>query len=516
MKLHWTRKAFIQKMGSATLALTFFRSKLWASYKSKTAFNIILGRPTAKEIELSFLSEENVSVKIYYGTDKNKLDVETKPIQIGAKDPLVYKLSNLKPNKKYYYKIVSLLDQTSLMDLASFHTQRSVNEPFVFTITADSHLGTPNHCDPELYNLTLLNVGKDNSDLHFSLGDDFRTSKVKNPTYQKIEDLYTRQRQYLGQLCHSVPYFFILGNHELEAKAFDEDPLLPLASWSKAARTKYIINPTPNQFYTGNAEIESDQLARQNYYAFEWGNTLFVTLDVFRYSNISAADEEMREQQKEAKGGGKGGKGGGKEGKGGGGGGDKEGKGGQQNKKGGQQIKKDQWAFTLGNEQYTWLQKTLSESKATFKFVLGHHVMGSCRGAVEWATAFEWGGKTRNGDNQFKKFRPDWDMPIHALFVKYGVTAFIQGHDHLFARQQLDGVTYITCPMSGDPGYNTYNSDAYLSGDKLSNTGHLKFSVLAGKVTMDYIKAVLPKDEVMQGENGHVAYSYQFNANKHA
>lgn len=142
--------------------------------------------------------------------------------------------------------------------------------------------------------------------------------------------------------------------------------------------------------------------------------------------------------------------------------------------------------------------------------------MGSCRGAVEWATAFEWGGKTRNGDNQFKKFRPDWDMPIHALFVKYGVTAFIQGHDHLFARQQLDGVTYITCPMSGDPGYNTYNSDAYLSGDKLSNTGHLKFSVLAGKVTMDYIKAVLPKDEVMQGENGHVAYSYQFNANKHA
>jgi len=513
MKLKWTRKAFIKKLGLAAISSAFMRSKLWASYKANASLNIILGRPTNKEIELSILSEESISMNILYGLDKNKLDQTSALVNLIANEPYVLKLNNLKPNKKYYYKIGGLKDKNITSEVASFQTQRSFNEPFVFTITADSHLGTPNHCDPVLYNQTLLNVAKDNSDLHFSLGDDFRTSKVKNPSYNKIEELYTRQRYYLGQLCNQVPYFFILGNHELEAKAYDEDPLLPLATWSKTARTKYIINPTPNHFYSGNTEVESDQIFRQNYYAFEWGNTLFVTLDVFRYSNISASDEEMREQQKGGKGGEKGDeKGGGKnqEGK-------KNKQGGQQNKKGGgQQAKKDQWAFTLGDEQYNWLKKTLSESKATFKFVLGHHVMGSCRGAVEWATLFEWGGKTRNGEAQFKRFRPNWEMPIHDLFVKYGVTAFVQGHDHLFARQNLDGVTYITCPMSGDPGYNTYNSDAYQSGDKLSNTGHLKFSVQSKKVTMDYIKAVLPKDEINQGVNGRTVYSYEFNTLKNA
>ena len=53
-----------------------------------------------------------------------------------------------------------------------------------------------------------------------------------------------------------------------------------------------------NHFYSGNIEVESDQISRQNYYAFEWGDVLFVTLDVFWYSNISAEDEEQREKQK--------------------------------------------------------------------------------------------------------------------------------------------------------------------------------------------------------------------------
>ncbi len=32
----------------------------------------------------------------------------------------------------------------------------------------------------------------------------------------------------------------------------------------------------------------------QNYYAFEWGDILFITLDMFRYSALSADDEEMK------------------------------------------------------------------------------------------------------------------------------------------------------------------------------------------------------------------------------
>jgi len=97
---------------------------------------------------------------------------------------------------------------------------------------------------------------------------------------------------------------------------------------------------------------------------------------------------------------------------------------------------------------------------------------------------------------------------------KNNVTAFIQGHDHLFVNQQLDGIAYITCPMSGDPGYNTYNAESYFSGDKLSNTGHLTFSISPDNATMQYIKAVLPADEAVQGKNAHIAYAWSFTEKK--
>jgi len=80
--------------------------------------------------------------------------------------------------------------------------------------------------------------------------------------------------------------------------------------------------------------------------------------------------------------------------------------------------KENQWSFTIGDGQYRWLQHTLEKSKATYKFVLGHHVLGSCRGGIEWATTFEWGGNNRKGINEFATNRPDWLLPIHQLFKK--------------------------------------------------------------------------------------------------
>ena len=58
--------------------------------------------------------------------------------------------------------------------------------------------------------------------------------------------------------------------------------------------------------------------------------------------------------------------------------------------------------------------------------------------------------------------------------VKHGVTIFFQGHDHLFARQERDGIVYQEVPMPADQGYVAYNEDRYLSGVKLPNSGHLR------------------------------------------
>ena len=38
---------------------------------------------------------------------------------------------------------------------------------------------------------------------------------------------------------------------------------------------------------------------------------------------------------------------------------------------------RDWWALTLGDAQYHWFKRTLETSKAKYKFVFAHHVMGS-------------------------------------------------------------------------------------------------------------------------------------------
>lgn len=501
------RRNFILASASTGLAviLSSFK-KLNFSTSPQLNYNILLGRPTHNKITISLLTTTDAEIFVEYGINPNNLSQQTKTISVFSNIPQEIILENLPSSKRCFYRLCwkQNPDKNFIKEKTkSFHTKRNKKEEFIFTVTADSHLGTLKHCDPALYQTTLNNISKDNSDLHFSLGDDFRASKVNEPNYNKIEQLYINQRQHLGTVCDNVPYFFILGNHELEARSYYDGTENCIASWSKTARKKYIPNPQPDSFYSG-CNGSTDDGSRQNYFAFEWGDALFVTLDVFWYSNFSPDDNEFKKQQhnEEFRGMSK----------------EERMNARQNNKKPAEKNhdvpKKNQWDFSIGNEQYTWLCETLEKSKSKYKFVFGHHVMGSCRGGIEWADKFEWGGYNRHGEKEFLKNRPGWKMPIHDLFVKNGVTAFFQGHDHLFVRQEKDGVAYITCPMSGDPGYNSYNIESYISGDKLSNTGHLKIIISEKDAEMQYIKAVLPADENTQGQNGKIAYRWSFTERK--
>ena len=79
--------------------------------------------------------------------------------------------------------------------------------------------------------------------------------------------------------------------------------------------------------------------------------------------------------------------------------------------------------------QYAWLKQVLESSRAKYKFVFAHHVLGTGRGGVEMAGQHEWGGQVRKGENSFAQRRPGWPEPIHALMVRTGVSIFFQGHD---------------------------------------------------------------------------------------
>ena len=92
--------------------------------------------------------------------------------------------------------------------------------------------------------------------------------------------------------------------------------------------------------------------------------------------------------------------------------------------------------------------------------------------------------------------------------VKTGVTIFFQGHDHLFAHQQKDGVTYQETPNPADDTYTAFNREAYRSGDILPNSGHLRVTVSPANVRVDYVRSFLPKDETPQQKDGEVGFSY--------
>jgi phage terminase large subunit-like protein len=96
--------------------------------------------------------------------------------------------------------------------------------------------------------------------------------------------------------------------------------------------------------------------------------------------------------------------------------------------------------------------------------------------------------------------------------VKHGVSIFFQGHDHLYARQERDGVVYQEAPLPGDPAYATHNKDAYTSGITMPNAGYLRVTVAPEEAKVDYVRCWLPKDETPRQKTGDIAHSYTIKA----
>ena len=178
-------------------------------------------------------------------------------------------------------------------------------------------------------------------------------------------------------------------------------------------------------------------------------------------------------------------------------------------------AKPSNWDWTLGEAQYNWLKTTLENSNAQFKFVFAHHLLGEIRGGIIPAKLFEWGGYMKKGKDTvlaFAKNRPGWAKPIHQLFIDYGVNIFFQGHDHLFAHEVLDNVTYQEVPMAADSTYvkgMIANGHAY-TADTIDASGHIRVSVSPSCVKVDYVRAFLPRD-TLSGLNHNREISFSYN-----
>lgn len=434
-------------------------------------FDLILGRPTDRSITVRVMPFENGQGRIRYGVEKRPPGVSqvanlqtTAWTKLQNDVPVSFELTDLNPNTRYSYtwEYQSEGAPSSVeTPFYSFHTQRAPGNSFVFTVTSDSHLDENSSGD--VYLRTLANVLADQSDFHLELGDTFMTGKYKQPRFSYGH--YLSQRYYLGSACHSVPFFLVLGNHDGESPSRG-DP-----TWATKTRKALFPNPSPNGFYSGNPETIEEIGTLDDYYAWQWGDALFVALDPFRYTL-----ERPRR--------------------------------GENNEKG-------NWFWTLGEEQYRWLQKTLSQSKAKYKFVFIHHLVGGAdqnnRGGAEAAPFWEWGGQSADGKVEFSKYRPNWEKPIHQLLIDHGVQIVFHGHDHIFAKQDLDGVVYQEVPQPSHARIGNTRTAAeygYLSGEIQPSSGHIRIRVSPEHCRVDYVRSYLPKDQDARRSNADVSYSY--------
>lgn len=433
-----------------------------------TYFNIVLSRPTDRSITINLLPLKNTTLYLEYGKADGGILTRTETTTLAKDIPLEIELANLEIDNRYIYR-VNYRDELDSVFYVSpdyyFHTQRAKNSSFSFTIEADPHpydkKGSHN-----LWNICLANQLKDSPDFMIDLGDTFGDDH--NPfttTGGDTKQLRLDNREHFGSVCHSIPLFFCLGNHEGESGYYLlQTPPDNIGVNGTIWRKYYYPNPEPNWFYSGNVTSESFGMGLpQNYYSFEWGDALFVVLDAYRYYNSSA--------------------------------------------------KPRGWEWTLGESQYEWFQQVLEASSSKFKFVFIHHILGQTRGGVKVAGDFEWGGYNSQGVYEFDTMRPGWGVPIHQLMVKNKVNIFFQGHDHLYAKEILDGIIYQEVPMPSDSTYligTRDNGDSYPDPSlNIDASGHLRVTVSSAEVSVDYIRAWLPNDETVQRKNGEVAHSYK-------
>ena len=440
-------------------------------YSAKSQ-NIILGRPTDNSITISILFAETSEFIIEYGTSTGVYQYNSINYQADANIPNEIDLTSLSANTRYFYRVKYKSPIASFYNFTpeySFSTQKATGNGFTFTIEADEHLYDKKGI-PSIYNLCLKNQAKDKPDFMLSLGDIFGDDHNPNTiTASDLDELHKYYRPYLGSICHSIPFYVCLGNHEGENDFYKlKTPPNNLSINATLARKYYYPNPFPNNFYSGNTEVEPYGVGLpENYYAWNWGDALFVVLDVYRDQCDTSA-------------------------------------------------KPKNWEWSLGLPQYNWLKNTLENSQAKYKFVFAHHIRGQGRGGITNAKLFEWGGYEANGTSYtFATNRPNFAKPIHQLFKDNGVNIFFQGHDHVFAHEVLDGITYQAVPMPSDSTYQIgklANANAYTS-DTLDGTGHIRVSVSAQEVKVDYVRAYLPADTITgQHKNGEVAFSYTVHA----
>jgi len=177
--------------------------------------------------------------------------------------------------------------------------------------------------------------------------------------------------------CHSMSLLPVNGNHEgFFGWTEGEDPYEII----RQGKIRYLPFPDQNTFPEGGD-------ADGRYGAFTWGDVLFVWLDVLGFCEADPL------------------------------------------------LEQNNAFYILGDTQQAFLEQTLANSTATWKFVFAHHLFGgddTCS-----PNHLGYGRGNASVAYQYQQ------ATIQNLMVQHGVQAFFYGHDHVFSVSEAGGVAYI-------------------------------------------------------------------------
>lgn len=337
----------------------------------------------------------------------------------------------------YQLSVDTTAGETALFQ-GSVTTQRPAGQPFTFALVTDTHIGADllytNQGNPQTLEAASTAIAAAAPDFVMNLGDilDFHEYGFNTPppAGSITRAAYLNYRQTFGPTIANAAHFLAIGGWDSESGCNTLDEI----DRSRAQRLLYLPGPTPQTYPEGGSPF-------QDYYAFTWGDALFVVLNVFTYTptcHLLSEDPGLP----------------------------------------------DDW--TLGDDQLAWLQTTLAGSSAKWKFLLIHHPVGGNAGDSDDSAYGRGGGRAAQVGQQ---------AIVHAMMRQYGVQIFFYGHDHVFTDMTVDDIHYSLPGSAGaiwffTPDQTGYTQDWEVPGWGQVTVGpdsvHVQFLDLTGQILYEY------------------------------
>jgi 3',5'-cyclic AMP phosphodiesterase CpdA len=344
----------------------------------------------------------------------------------------------LQPGTRYDYDVSIETDaQSEVFYEGSTVTQREAGDDFAFAMLSDTHIGAyltySNQGYPETLTAISAEVAAASPDFVLNLGDmlDFHQFgfNAPPPSGQITRLAYQNYRWLLGDVAGQMSHFPVIGNWDGEAGSYPEETI----AYSREQRQLYVPAPEPGTYPEGGGP-------GADYYAYTWGDALFIVLNVMSYTT---AEHMLTEEEVP-----------------------------------------DDW--TLGADQLAWFESTLEAASSKWRFVFIHHTVGGAAGDAANSNYGRGGGQAAYVGEQ---------ATVHALMQEHGVQVFFYGHDHVFYDMVVDGIHYSTPGSAGAPwkftteetGYETYwDESGWALVDVSSEAVHVQFIAMGGALLYEY------------------------------